>query len=85
MKLTGFSKRKPLRAMNGPPLTPSPRIKRSSKSSATVLADPAIVIASRFHTLAIPVATISRVVAPSKCTAVGNGSRPKVSGNHSTL
>ena len=65
-------------------VTPSPRIKRSSKSSAIVRAAAPVAIASRFHTFTIAVPTTISLVAPSRCVAITNGSRPKVSGTHNT-
>jgi hypothetical protein len=84
MKVTGFAYLRPLRIMNGPALTPSPRMKRSSKSSANVRAAAPVAIASRFHTLAIAVPTTIPSVAFSRWVAITNGSRPKVSGTHNT-
>src|SRR5690242_16390653 len=65
--------------------TPMPSRKRPGYASASVFCAAAIAIASRAHTFAIPVATISRSVAPSSSPACVNTSRPSASGIQSTL
>ena len=62
-------------------LTPMPSRKRPPNASFSVRWPAAIDMASRAQTLAIPVATTMRSVAPSSSALFTNGSRPTASGS----